>query len=181
MWEIIGCNQLHCLLRFLRRKVCKIDLCVLLKCINSIFFLHSLTHSCKFKFPQILFGWASVMPMLRFCKWDCSTPLILKRMTILFLCYLFNYYYTWLCSNTAVFATAYFVVPENIYTPHPRRALLLKNPIPWNFHSSRYLSYSPPPVISVIIQLDWVPHGKTLQLHADLSVYPKFWGYQVFI
>ena len=36
----------------------------------------------------------------------------------LLLCYLFNYYYTWLCSNTAVYAT-YCVVPENIHTPPP--------------------------------------------------------------
>ena len=124
---------MHCLLRFLRRKVCKIDPCVLKKCINSIFFLHSLTHSCKFKFSLILFEWASIYANVKvFASEIAALPWSWREsMPRWFLCYLFNYCYTWLCSNTAVYATSYGLVPENIYTPTHGGHFCLKPPPPW--------------------------------------------------
>ena len=111
----------------------------------SIFVLHSLTHSCKFKFPQILFEWASIYADVKVLQVRLQHSLILKRMPRLFLCYLFNYYYTWLCSNTAVLATSYCVVAKNIYSPHPRRALLLKTRSPLEFPFQRVLVIPPTP------------------------------------
>ena len=76
------------------------------------------------------------------------TPLILKWMPRLFLCYLFDYYYTSLRSNNEVSATSHCVVPKNIHTPPPplpRRALLLKTPTPIEFPFQGVLVIPPTP------------------------------------
>ena len=63
------------------------------------------------------------------------------------------------------------VVPENIYTPHPRGALLLQTPTTLEFPFQQVLVIPPPPVISVIIQLDWVPHGKNICVKNVVALY----------
>ena len=57
------------------------------------------------------------------------------------------------------------------YPYPPRRALFLNSPPPWNFHFRRCLPYPPPPVISLIFHLGWIPPGKNTFLKNAVALY----------
>ena len=56
-----------------------------------------------------------------------------------------------------------------IHTPHEGH--FFKLPSPWNFHFRRCLPYPPPPVISLIFQLGWIPPGKNTFLKNAVALY----------
>ena len=63
------------------------------------------------------------------------------------------------------------MVPEDIHTP-PRRALLFKSPHPPEFPSQEVLVIPPPPPgISVVFQIGWIPSGKNIYVKNDVALY----------
>ena len=73
--------------------------------INSIFFLHSYIQTCKFKFPQFLFEWASIYANVKVLQVRLQHSPDLEE-NVTFSTIIVHE----LCSNTAVNVTSYFLL-----------------------------------------------------------------------
>ena len=67
-------------------------------------------------------------------------------------------------------------VPENIHTPPPlpdgeRFCFRPPTPLEWKFHGGLSYPQPPPPGISVIFQLGWVPSGKNICAKKVVALY----------